>query len=1556
MPFSTLLIGHESLLVQCGTMLLEAGHNIRGVVTRNPDVRNWAEGQSLTVHAPGADLADRVADTEFDWLLSIANLDLLPQTLLDQARKGAVNFHDGPLPRYAGLNAPVWALLNGEVRHGISWHLITCEVDKGDIITQRHVDIGVNDTALTLNTKCYGAAMDSFPDVIAALEAGVPNPHFQDLSQRSYFARDARPGAGAQIDFSAPATQIATLVRALDHGDYWNPLTCPKLDTGEQIYLVGQAEVQSSEPAAPGTILARDAESLTIATGQDAIRLSQFRDCFGKGITAADIAPDCNVLPLFSAADRAELTATLAPTAKADIHWRKPLETLKHSDLPLIERNAPASAVITHIVNGSATFEKAATALAALFLRQGGGDTLNLALSLPETASDYISDWVPVTVSSGNTMVELQAGLTQDITAARARRGFSIDLPARLSRSRDDHFAMPQLGLTDTNAELIPGTSLTLSLVEGQIQLCADSGHISAEALALIAARLEAIMAQLDTPETVGKPIRDLSLMSEAERVKILTEWNATDTDYDHTTCIHQHFETQVARTPDATALAFEDQSFSYDALNRAANRVAHVLQDMGVGPGTLVGLHVKRSPQLVIAALGILKAGGAYVPMDPSYPADRTALYLQDSAAPVVITETDLARNLPESGAQLLSIDADSRLSAAADSNPDSTVTADDLAYVIYTSGSTGRPKGVMIEHRNVSNFFTGMDGRISHDPAGVWMAVTSLSFDISVLELFWTLARGFKVVLSDDDNRALVAGDSTPARGSTGRGMDFSLYYWGNDDGVGRDKYKSLLEGAKFADKHGFCAVWTPERHFHAFGGPYPNPSVTGAAVAAVTENLSVRAGSCVAPLHHPARIAEEWAIIDNLTNGRAALAIASGWQPDDFVLRPENTPPDNKPAMLQSIDILRKLWKGEPVEFPKKSGEMHAVVTQPRPVSKTLPVWVTTAGNPATWKEAGAIGANVLTHLLGQSVDEVADKIGLYHSALREAGNDPKDHTVTLMLHTFVGADREEVREVAREPMKDYLRSAAGLIKQYAWAFPAFKKPEGVSNAFELDLGSLEEEELEGILDFAFLRYFEDSGLFGTVEDCLARVEELKRIGVDEIACLIDYGVPVDQVLEGLKPLAEVLRLSNQDTEPAEDDFSIAAQIHRHKVTHMQCTPSMAQMLVMNDEARQAMARLKHMMIGGEALPGSLVSELAEITSAHVENMYGPTETTIWSTTETATPVLGTVNIGRPIANTQVYVLDEDQNPLPTGVAGELYIGGAGVARGYWQREDLTAERFVPDPFNNQPGARMYRTGDLARWRPDGRLDFLGRADHQVKLRGYRIELGEIESVLDAQSGIRQSVVMAREDTPGLTQLVGYLIADGDLNERALRDTLTGQLPEFMIPAHFVTLDSFPLTPNKKIDRKALPAPRPRKAAPTTQTQVVQTTDPAPAAASGGTAVRQVAAIWSRILGIQDIGPRDNFFDLGGHSLLAVQAHREIKKELNVPGLSITDIFRFPMLGVLAAKIEEKTGGAAGTGSTSETTPTTEGSVQSDKAAKRSDAMSRRREMRARRQKQA
>jgi natural product biosynthesis luciferase-like monooxygenase protein len=1506
---SALIIGNESLTIQCADVLIKRGHTVAALVTRNPEVRAWGLSQGLRVGAQGKDLAGRLGAVRVDWLLSIANLNVIPDDVLALA-KDAVNFHDGPLPRYAGLNAPVWAILNGEPQHGITWHRMVAGVDEGAILEQRLFDVTPGETALTLNTKCFEAAIDSFPAVLTALETGAAGQP-QDLSQRSEYRRADRPAAAARLDFTQSAGRVAGLVQGLDHGSYANPLALPKIEADGRILVVGQVEVVQGN-GAPGTVLEASEAGLVVACATEAVRLTGLKDLQGgavcpKTLTATQLASP-------GAAAEA-ITQAIAKAAPSEGAMRRALAAMSPLDLAQAKPATKPADWQRLPLDAGPDADRALFAHALGAARALGQSLVDLAFAT-DVQNPYLSGWAPLRLDGSGDVATARSAFAQALAQARSSAGFAADLPLRDPSLAGLH--VPAIALSDAS-QPVAGAVMTLTL--GALMF--DATRINQTAAQAFAARLAVLAAALpDAPDDTD--CADLPLMPEAERDQVLNQWNATAKDYDRDLTVHQAFEAQVTRTPDAVAVVFEARSLTYTQLNARANRAAHVLAAMGVVPGTLVGLCTTRSLDLLIGALAIQKAGGAYVPMDPAYPAERIALFIEDSAAPVIVTQAALADSLPSGQAQVLVLDADPRLAEAPVTNLDSGVTAADLAYMIYTSGSTGRPKGVMVEHGNVVNFFAGMDDRIDHADGSVWLAVTSLSFDISVLELFWTLARGFKLVLSNDENRALVSSGHI----GTGQGMEFSLYYWGNDDGVGPKKYEMLLEGAKFADSHGFCAVWTPERHFHAFGGPYPNPSVTGAAVAAVTKNIGVRAGSCVAPLHHPARIAEEWGIIDNLTNGRAGLAMASGWQPDDFLLRPENTPPNNRQALFDGIDQVRRLWRGEAVEFPTATGT-HSVVTQPRPVSKELPVWVTTAGNPATWREAGEIGANVLTHLLGQSVDEVGDKIKIYHDALRKAGHNPADFSVSLMLHTYIARDRELARDVAREPMKDYLRSAAGLIKQYAWAFPAFKKPVGVENPMQIDLQTLSDEENEAILDFAFKRYFEDSGLFGTVDDCLARVESLKKIGVTEVACLIDYGIATEQVMEGLYPLAEVLRRSNM-VGPEAHDYSIAAQLIRHKVSHLQCTPSMARMIAMNEGSRAALRGVKTLMVGGEALPSALVEDLQSATTARIENMYGPTETTIWSTTETAQAGQGVVNIGKPIANTQVYVLDDAKRPVPPGVAGQLWIGGEGVTRGYWQRPELTAERFVANPFH--PG-QMYCTGDLVRWRDDGKLDFLGRADHQVKLRGYRIELGEIETVLEAQQGVEQAVVMAREDSPGDLRLVAYL--RGTAVTATLRAALEQALPAHMVPAHFVTLDVFPLTPNRKVDRKALPAPS--QATPVAAVSYV---------APQGVA-EQLAAIWGRVLGLPKVGTKDNFFGLGGHSLLAVQAHREIRAEMGVAKLSITDIFRFPVLEALAGHIEKLSGPVVAPASQKQTAPEP---ANSSRADARSDAMARRRAMRA------
>jgi natural product biosynthesis luciferase-like monooxygenase protein/FkbM family methyltransferase len=884
-----------------------------------------------------------------------------------------------------------------------------------------------------------------------------------------------------------------------------------------------------------------------------------------------------------------------------------------------------------------------------------------------------------------------------------------------------------------------------------------------------------------------------LPLLSAADE-QLLEDWSRSGPGHlpAAEACLHELFAAQAARTPAATAAVHRGRSWTYRELAGQAAAVAARLRALGAGPGDRVGVCAERSLPMLAALLGVLETGAAYVPLDPAYPEARLAAMLEDAGVAALVVHGERAARWaekppPRTGegrqAKTLAVVPVAGLPSpggreggagrgAGGEGPGEAATAlplDSPAYVLYTSGSTGRPKGVVVSHRNVAGFFAAMDAVLETEP-GVWLAVTSISFDISVLELLWTLTRGWTVVIQDDAGSYLAA-----APRAARRPIDFSLFYFAdaaNTAGDQRDKYRLLLEGARFADEQGFKAVWTPERHFHAFGGLYPNPSVTGAAVAAVTRRVEIRAGSVVLPLHDPVRVAEEWAVVDNLSGGRVGVSFASGWHADDFIFAPDLYA-GRKEAMFAGIETVRALWRGEAVGRRGGAGQEVAVRILPRPLQSELPVWVTAAGNPDTFRAAGTIGANVLTHLLGQTVEEVGEKIAAYRAAWTAAGH-PGEGTVTLMLHTFVGEDDAAVREIVRGPFTAYLRSSFGLV-------------ETLARSTGMAVQDLSAADLDALLEHAFERYFETSGLFGSPATCLRTVDRLRALGVDEIGCLVDFGIDTETTLAGLRDLAALQALVARQTE---DDDSIPAQIARHGVTHMQCTPSLAGLLAADPATLAGLAPLSALLLGGEALPAPLAERLRAALPAEIHNMYGPTETTIWSLTHRVQAGEDRIPIGRPLANNTVRVLDRRLQPVPPGVPGEIYLGGDAVALGYWQAPDRTAERFLPDPGlsplsrgweggagrgaggEGPRGARLYRTGDLGRFRPDGVLDFLGRADHQVKVRGHRIELGEIEAVLRSVPGVREAVVAARGD-----RLAAYVVPTAG-RAAALRPV--GELP--------------------------------------------------------------------------------------------------------------------------------------------------------------------------------
>jgi amino acid adenylation domain-containing protein len=611
--------------------------------------------------------------------------------------------------------------------------------------------------------------------------------------------------------------------------------------------------------------------------------------------------------------------------------------------------------------------------------------------------------------------------------------------------------------------------------------------------------------------------LSELPLLSPGERERLLIEFNETRVAYPADRYVHEMFEEQVERSPEAMAVVFGEESLSYGELNGRANQLAHYLRKEGVGPEVLVGICAERSLELVVGLLAILKAGGAYVPIDPTYPRQRLSYLMEDTGVGLVLGQQELLNRVPASEVRQIFLDAlPAAVAEESRENPRHNVEAENLAYVIYTSGSTGQPKGVMNTHGGIANRLQWMQEEYQLTAADRVLQKTPFSFDVSVWEFLWPLIVGARLVVA--------------------------------------------------------------------------------------------------------------------------------------------------RPGGHQDRDYLKEL-------------------------------------------------------------------------------------------------------------------------------------------------------------------------------------------------------------------------------------------IAKEQVTTVHFVPSMLE-VYLEDGERQGNGTLKLVFCSGEALSYKLQQRFMAQEQAELHNLYGPTEAAIdvtyWRCGGAGEP--GKVPIGWPIANTQIYILDKRRELAPEGVAGEIYIGGQGLGRGYYGRPGLTAERFVANPFSEVPGARMYQTGDLGRFLAGGEIEFLGRVDYQVKIRGYRIELGEIEAVLQQHGAVQQAVVVAQAAPSGGQRLVAYVAGErGSVSTGQLRSYLTETLPDYMVPAVFVWLDALPLTPNGKVDRRALPPADPHG----TQSEVGYI-------APGNAIEELIAGIWCKVLGVERVGALDNFFELGGHSLLATQIISRLREALQAE-VALRLLFETPNLRELARSIE-------------------------------------------------
>ena len=1526
---SVLLLGERHLAVQCGQALIRRGFQLQGVATSNPDIQSWASQGSIVSFDPSDDpnglLQFIRQQGPIDYLLSVTYLRMIPREVIASVRSMAVNFHDSLLPTYAGLHATTWAIADGQHEHGISWHVIEEKADTGDLLFQIPIEVDAHETALSLNTKCFQTATESLDRLIDCMLERPVQFTKQDLSQRSYFGRNARPSVEGWIDCRQTAESLSRFVRSLDFGDrFENPLALPKLRYQGQWIIARDAAVTSTRSLdAPGTITSIIDGQIQVATTSDDLLLERLSDLDGISQQTIDaeerffVGDQLDTIP-----DQTSVQIDLEArrSAQHESFWLarlgqaldyEPLDVDKQSD-------ALNTNVSIHVDANSTSSPSQAIAAFVLFTgRMAQREKFSIGFAdescrpSDNIVASLFTDTVPfpLDVETEQTFSEFVTTISDEIELMRSHGLYLRDLPHRYPTSFGNHpqYAV-QVRLVDDLEQVRP--------IDYPLVMWID--RVTGEHTVQCTASDAWVTHLRDWREFLGRisqnpslPIQDITVLNPVELEKVLLQWNNTDRSFDDDGTIDRGFLQQVERNPRQIALVSNSQTskvqeWTYEKLSREVNRIASALSERGIGDGDRVGIATSRSCAMVASVLAVMRVGAAYVPLDLEFPFHRISLMIRDADPKCILVDSLSHTRVPNTSVSVLSID---ELNPSNDTLVPNSA-SDSIAYVMYTSGSTGDPKGVMVSHRNVMNFFTAMDDLIPHDPPGTWLAVTSLSFDISVLELLWTLTRGFKVVLHDTPSRMA----STQRHLEASSAIDFGLFYFSSSAQNQNDPYRLLLEGAKFADQNGFASVWTPERHFHDFGGLYPNPSVTSAAVAAITERVKLRSGSVVLPLHHPARVAEEWSVVDQLSKGRVELSFASGWQPNDFVIQPGSYA-DAKETMFRNAEIVQRLWRGESVTMPGPEGKEVTFQTYPRPVQAELPVWITTAGNVDTFRRAGRIGANLLTHLLGQSITELKDRITAYRDARKEAGHDG-DGQVAVMVHTFVGDDTEAVRELVRDPLTDYLRTSTSLIKGFSKTWAAFKRRSDGTVLSDFDLDSISKQEMDDLLAFSFERYFETSGLFGTPERCLDLVRQLSDAGATEISCLIDFGVETQTTLDHLPHLKRlhdlVAEQANSVSSPAA--ATLADLVAEHQVTHFQCTPSMAQMAMEDEADRDAIGSIPNVLLGGEALPAPLAEQITDNFSVRLLNVYGPTETTVWSTAKVMTP--GEANsgsIGKPIANTFVYVLDAHKRPVAPGVAGRLWIGGEGVTRGYLGKPDLTAEKFVLNPFVDSSGNRawMYDTGDIVRWTQEGELEFLGRADSQIKIRGHRIELSEIETVIAKHPSVYQAVVIADSKDSTSCQLVAFIVTDRkklesilleDSLREELAETVRKELPTHMVPSQIVMIDEFPLTPNGKIDRRNLEkrAHEDRRRRRRDQSECSSPND------FVGATEQAILRIWKNTLEIESIGLDDNFFDLGGHSILAVMVHRDLKQELE-DGLSITDFFRYPTIRTLAAHID-------------------------------------------------
>jgi len=745
--FSCFLIGEGSLLIQCAELLLERGNEVVGIVSPDQSISNWGKVKGISQILPSDNILEFLQEQPFDYLFSISNTVVLPKEILELPRKDAINFHDAPLPKYAGANATAWALIQQEKIHGVCWHRMTEVINGGHILKQVSLEIARGETSHTLNGKCYEAAIDSFSELIGELvdskEIAIP----QNKNQRTYYPSSKRPSAESFLSFNRCAYELDALVRALSFGPYPNPLGRAKLEIGGNLIVVSRLEVLDRfAEVPPGTIIEIEPDFLKISTSSYEIVLRELQTLEGEALSIPDLVKrfGLQVGYRFQDADLGlakSIEKTDSLIAKYEAFWVERLANLQPVTIPYADQTAShlkqkrfesvKIPVPDEVISfwrechpGRSLGDFLLAAFVGYVARIGGTDEFDTGFRDVELARElsgstgFFAAYVPCRLE-----IDLEQGfedffetVREQVALTKQHKTYAQDTVVRYPELRE----VQELGGEQIFAVVIerveklddyqgcPGNELTFIISEDEKE-CGwfyNADALDGDSVARMADQFTIFQQGIVTDSR--QQLAYLPLLSEEERHKILVEWNDTKVDYPLNKCIHHLFEEQVERTPDNVAVVFEDQHLTYRELNIKANQLAHYLQKLGVQPEVLVGICVERSLDLGVVILGTLKAGGACVLLDPTEPEETLTFFLEDTQLPVLVTQKRLLevnqfpKEISRHRLKIICLDTIwESLCQESSQTPFSEVTAENIAYITYTSGSTGKPKGVMTCHR---------------------------------------------------------------------------------------------------------------------------------------------------------------------------------------------------------------------------------------------------------------------------------------------------------------------------------------------------------------------------------------------------------------------------------------------------------------------------------------------------------------------------------------------------------------------------------------------------------------------------------------------------------------------------------------------------------------------------------------------------------------------------------------------------------------------------------------------------------------------------------------